>query len=472
MRNLVFNNRLLAFGAAAVMACSPSDSQVFALGEKPDSLNVRAEMDSVVLTNPDTTFGPVDTVIVVRTDTVVAVPDSVLVVDTIIEGFDTTFVVDTVVTLDTIVATSVDTTVTVDTVVVADTIRVQTRLVAASNSQSLKDGLTIDSGRTARLTVSAINRLDQPTVPSTVTWLSDAPGTASVNEGLVTGKRPGNANIFAIAQGLSATIPTTIQRADALPGPPPPLPEGSQSRFFRAHEPSGMTRVTERSFTSLTEGWTYDFDRDPGGKATIVSDSDSPHSPSGVVQFNYREGLPGGRGSVNRGIEVFNASYRRIYLYHTFKMDPNWQGHQSRTNKVWYIHHEDPPIRAGWSTFFSAGTIDDRPVDVVVEGQEHAEPTPFLRFRPNVEGERLVRGRWHELEFLLTGSTPGQQNGSLKVWVDGVLTHEYSDVGYFREGGGDGFDAFQFDAIWGGIGDEKVSDQWLRVGHVYISGSN
>jgi len=484
-------NPLTAMIAAVGVACSPTDSQFIALGANPDTLKVRGQNDSIVLTNPDTTFGPADTVIIIRVDTVIAIPDSVLVqvvdtvevatVDTIVEGTDTTFVtsvdtvfttrVDTLVTVDTLVVESTDTLVTVDTIVVADTVRVETELVAASKSQSLDNGLVIDSGKTVQLTVTANNALDQPRVPGTVTWLSDAPGTASVTSGQVLGRRPGTANIFAIAEGLSVTVPTTVRRVESAPLPPPPLPEGSQSRFFRAHEPGGMTRLTERPFSSLSEGWWWEFGRDAGSRATIVSDSDSPHSPPNVIQFNYPEGLQGGRGSINRGIELFGDVYKTIYIYHTFKMDPSWQGHQSSGNKVWYIHHADPPFRAGWSTFFFAQVIDDGPARGAVEGQEHAEPTPFLRFLPNVGSASLVRDRWHELEFLLTVNTPGQQNGSLKVWVDGILSHEFSDVGYLREGGGEGFDEFQFDPIWGGTGDEKVSDQWLRVGHVYVSGS-
>jgi len=246
---------------------------------------------------------------------------------------------------------------------------------------------------------------------------------------------------------------------------------GGSSRFFRAHEPGGMTRLTERPFSSLSEGWWWEFGKDDVSRATIVSDAGSPHSPSSVIQFNYPEGLDGGRGSNNRGIADFGGVYKTVYIYHTFKMDPTWQGHQSSGNKIWYIHHEDPPLRSGWSTFFFAQVIGDGPVRAAIEGQEHSEPTPFLRLLPNAGSASLVRDRWHELEFLLIANTPGQQNGTLKVWVDGVPSHEYSDVGYLREGGGEGFDRFQFDPIWGGIGDVKTSDQWLRVGHVYVSGS-
>lgn len=479
---------LIAVIAAGGIACSPTESQVFSVGENPDTLELRSQRDSVILRNADTTLVPTDTVIITRVDTLITVPDSlvvevvdtveVTVVDTVVEGSDTTFItsvdtvfattVDTLVTVDTIVVTSVDTVVTVDTVIVADTVFVETELVAASNSQSLTDGLTIDSGQTATLTVTAKNSLDEASLPSSVTWLSDAPGTASVTDGAVLGVRPGNANIFAIADGLSATVPTTVQRVESTTVSEP-LPEGSQSRFFRAHEPAGMTKIDDRPFSQLDEGWGFEFD---GSPETIVSDSDAPHSPSGVIQFNYFEGQSGGGPLGNRGALFFPRSFDIVYIYLSWKIDPIWQGHKSLVNKQFFLAVTNPESGAGHQMIFDAHSLDLGRMRLRITGQRFCcdDPSPF--FVGNVGSDDLTRGQWHEIEFVFTANTPGAADGRLEVWIDGVKSHDHNDFGPLTSAEGPGFNKILWSSIWGGTGDTVESDMWIRVDHMYVSGKN
>jgi len=118
--------------------------------------------------------------------------------------------VDTIVSVDTVVVTTVDTLVTVDTIVQVDTVSVSTTLVASLSNLNLR------VGQSATLSVTAQNPLGFPTVPNQVTWLSGAPNIASVNDsGRVRGVAAGQTSIFAVASGLSVTVPTTV--TDSLP---------------------------------------------------------------------------------------------------------------------------------------------------------------------------------------------------------------------------------------------------------------
>jgi hypothetical protein len=88
-------------------------------------------------------------------------------------------------------------------------------------------------GQTATLSVTTQNALGFPVVPSQVTWLSDDDAIASVNStGSVTGVSVGQTNIYALASGLSATVPTNVTAAGPLPPPPPPPPPGPAEVIF------------------------------------------------------------------------------------------------------------------------------------------------------------------------------------------------------------------------------------------------
>jgi hypothetical protein len=477
----------MTVAAVFAAACGLTETVIADLSGDADSLHVSGVVEEVLLLNPDTIVGPSDTVVISRVDTIIQPPDTVLisfidtvevsVVDTVIVGTDTTFVsridtlvttrVDTVATVDTIIATIVDTIIETDTLIVADTVFVQTRLVAARGSQPLASGLTIDSGATATLSVTAQNPLEVPTVPSQVTWLSDAPGTASVSgttsTGTVRGVRPGTANIFAIAAGLAATVPTTVRRLETL-SPPPPPPANSQSRFFRAHEPSGMTPVSERSFSALRENWTEDFDGIP---ERIVLDGNGPHSPGSAMQFVFREGASGGGELRNRGTETFPPQ-DVLYVYLTWKLSANWQGHESLVNKQFYIRTANP-IGAGWNTYVLAKGRNADPLRLWVHTQDSPTGDNPI-YPPNVGDGTLNRGQWYEFEFVFTANTPGARDGRLEVWKNGVKVIDVGTFGPVDVGEGPGFSAFGWAPIWGGLGDVIEQEMYSFLDHIYISG--
>lgn len=204
MGRLARNVVLLALATVFVAACE-SKGGLLLLNNQTDSLRLLGGVDSTIVTAADTTFGAPDTVIVVVTDTVVV-------------GSDTTF------------TTTVDTIVSVDTVVVVDTISVTPVLLPSVGT------LSLTVGQTATLSAAGEDPLGFPTNPGPVSWVSDRPGVASVTSpgGVVTGNSPGSANIFALAGGLSATVPTTVTDPSPPPPPPPPPPPGEQGVVFHS----------------------------------------------------------------------------------------------------------------------------------------------------------------------------------------------------------------------------------------------
>jgi hypothetical protein len=49
-------------------------------------------------------------------------------------------------------------------------------------------------------------------------------------------------------------------------------------------------------------------------------------------------------------------------------------------------------------------------------------------YEPNRSGAGMPLGEWSLAEFYIRLNTPGQADGIIRVWVNGQLTHEYTNV--------------------------------------------
>lgn len=76
---------------------------------------------------------------------------------------------------------------------------------------------------------------------------------------------------------------------------------------------------------------------------------------------------------------------------------------------------------------------------------------------------------WHELEVYFKANTPGTANGICKMWIDGILVIDVSDVPYFASGKTAHFDGFWMDCTYGGGYHWPTSDIWFDIDHWYAS---
>lgn len=83
----------------------------------------------------------------------------------------------------------------------------------------------------------------------------------------------------------------------------------------------------------------------------------------------------------------------------------------------------------------------------------------------------LVRGQWHVVEVLI--ELDDSSNGVLRMWLDGVRTHELTDLSYLHPGdAGADFLQLQLSPVWGGGGDVVKETFYMYMDHSYISTSN
>ena len=85
----------------------------------------------------------------------------------------------------------------------------------------------------------------------------------------------------------------------------------------------------------------------------------------------------------------------------------------------------------------------------------------------------FTAGAWHHIEMVFILNDDGLSNGVYKMWDNGVLTHNYSNVRMVGTAYGTtaGFRELHFDPVWGGVnGTYKSRDDFMYIDHIKVSG--
>ncbi|MDB4870290.1 MAG: hypothetical protein JWL97_1294 [Gemmatimonadales bacterium] len=312
----------------------------------------------------------------------------------------------------------------------------------APASSSLPVGSTVQLSATTR---DANNNVLTGRV---VTWSSANAGIASVNSsGLVT----------IVAQGGPITITATSEMKTgtaAITGTP------STATGWRGHEPSGMTTISDQPFNSLpSNGWTGWFNYD------LASDGTGPQSPGSAFENIYPAGWSGG-GNPGLAEIGFNA-YRTLYASMYVKHSSNFQGHTSGVNKIIHIW-----VGGLNHLFLNAAGNGSGPLVAQIRLQGIAGGGNFDAGTAGIydNGVELARGQWHLIEVVAVSNTGSNLDGSVSLYVDGLLAASCSGIRF--EAGAPLFNTAKLDPTWGGIGGTVSSQMSIRVDHIYMSGKN
>jgi len=241
-----------------------------------------------------------------------------------------------------------------------------------------------------------------------------------------------------------------------------------------ANEPAGMSLILQRDCSALGESWgggTGGINFDASGGATAVSDVGEPQSASGALQMNWPQGLGGGGPNGNVGSRFWTPQ-TTIYVYITHKTSSNWQGHNSGTNKVFFLKTNNPAQGAGNHTIWVPHGTGSATMTSHIHGQNYGCGAPSVDITPNVGSGIIVRGVWYEMEFVFIANTPGSTNGTLQIWQNGVQSHNYTNWCPIPSGAGPGFQGILFSYIWGGKDDVVQETMNMRLGHIYVSGKS
>jgi uncharacterized protein YjdB len=326
--------------------------------------------------------------------------------------------------------------------------------VATVTVSPLTPSLTV--GATAQLSASTRDANNNVLTGRAIVWSTANAGIASVNSsGMVTANAEGSTQITATSEGKAGSATVTVT---AAPPPPPPPVGGS-------NEPSGLTLISDRPFNSTTPTYTVGeagwLDSDNGSLA-IIQDATAPQSASNVARMTFNGGIDGGYAPSTLEHPV-NAT--TIYVAAWIKFSPNWQSHNSGVNKIlhlWIGGGNHVVITAAGRSFTGSSPLTAR---ISLQGISGGGNNPDGSGTYESSAQ-FVRGQWHKIEVVGVANTAGANNGSLKLYIDGVLATQCSGINF----GGTSWTSVTWAPVWGGTGDQIAATQYEYMDHIYLSG--
>lgn len=327
------------------------------------------------------------------------------------------------------------------------------------------DPASVSAGSLQTFVASGL-RSDGTSASPAVTWTTTG-GAISSGGVFVAGGTTGN---FLVAAN------TTDGLTDAAAVSVTPATAAGQ------HEPSGYTRFAESSFAGSPNGcagpgildgcwWIYS----PSGAPTIVALGDT----GSALQFKFPVGQAPGSGNGRFGgwdteggsaveyADFYEASWIEIPTP-DFEMQKvgvkvlgYWGVGQKGTSGA-----DNQIYGVVWGNGVDASLMSSWPVSICQQGQVSR------CMAPNRDtSKKLLAGRRQQVETQMVLNTVGSANGILRLWIDGVLTHEYTDVVWRTSAYPSGFYGRRWDPIWGGTGgSSKSRNDYLLVHHIYMSG--
>jgi hypothetical protein len=194
--------------------------------------------------------------------------------------------------------------------------------------------------------------------------------------------------------------------------------------------------------------------------STLLSQTEGSTS---FMRVLYPRGMIGGAydspfSSINWGARAAGAT--RLYHRIRMRLSSNWTDNNNANTKFF---------------FFAQGQGNNHYINLTNVGNF----TPGLAMQsnfayasgaPNIPAPNPIsKGAWQELEFLIIANTPGQYNGIYRMWVNGALVAERTNIGYFAAG-----ETVIFNELWvyptyGGGTNTPPWDQWFDLDHWYMS---
>lgn len=275
------------------------------------------------------------------------------------------------------------------------------------------------------------------------------------------------------------TITALATFADVLIGQaqgqrPTAAPSGADR--WPENEPAGMTPIlvvdgSDRNWPGFQQGGRW---QDPE-RIRVVEDPESKYGFAIEKRFfiGDTDGWNGIAYRNNWGL------YRQQYVRMVFKFSPNFQFHAGN-QKLYYWGGGNRP---GESPVMFAMFVYNRQR---IEFRNNGTAGGAVKDRGSYRSDqRVERGRYHTLEVLQVANTPGNADGSIRVWLDGVeitdwrlngkrvSTENRNWIGVDEVPDGDTrLTGMQCCLYWGGQGNTKRLNDWIRFAELYISGRN
>jgi len=306
-----------------------------------------------------------------------------------------------------------------------------------------------------------------------VTWSVNGGGTINAAGTFTAGSITGQYRVIATVVGG-----TLADTADVFVSSTPPAGSNEPAGFtpFAIHRLSEIP-VFGRAVGGVLGAWYAYPQGDPD--LTLAVDPAAPESPDTVIMTRFPTGFGGGSAPVDwGGWEVNKQRFSKVYVSLWIKIvGPDFENQATGTKAGFIAVGRDPSQGANETVFFLANATGHQAIEsaFIVQMKMQGIPQPngqiTRNLNPNVNGGKLMTaGSWHRWEAVYEVNTMGVANGKFKMWIDGVMTHNYSDVTYITPSTPNLFAAWKWNPTWGGSGGTRTRTDYIMVDHLYISG--
>ena len=231
------------------------------------------------------------------------------------------------------------------------------------------------------------------------------------------------------------------------------------------------------SANAIAGGWGNIAD----AKITYIADATAPTGDGRIMREALDIGELAGEtigniwGFDSRGWATGQAS--EVYISYRVKLEDATFENQATGTKLWFFGvGQDNSSALNQMILFLDNDVGFRtsksswPLQLRTQG-----PAAGARnIDPNLSSGLLTCAIWHQVEVVMiinTISPSVLNNGILKIWIDGVQSHEYTNVRYRTDVYPYGFFQINNRLVWGGNdGSTKQKNDAVLVDEVYISG--
>jgi len=274
----------------------------------------------------------------------------------------------------------------------------------------------------------------------------------------------------------SAGLPTLTFTADAQL-----VPSGNA----HPNEPPGFVRFAEHNMSSLPSyprslggllGSWFGYPQNDPDLVLVTPDTSAPESPPNVIQTIFKAGLPSGNAPVNMG--GWDASgtgaagqKSKMYVSLWVKIVGVDYENQLAGTKLGFIGVGESPSGASNEGYWFMGGTGAQAIQSSFQMSFIQQNQVSRRMNQNRTSARVMTvGSWHHWECLFEINNVGSPDGIFRMWVDGTLIMDYSDVEYITPGNTNRFFSWKWNPTWGGIGGTRTRSDQINIDHVYLSG--
>lgn len=251
------------------------------------------------------------------------------------------------------------------------------------------------------------------------------------------------------------------------------------------NEPASFVELTTHRFTDTFNAPDSDWawSNGAGNFSLVTGQTPGSPSPDTVGYVVYPDGFAGGSApgnwyTTNAGADIDSLQSDSIYTTIWLKVSSNFYGHTSGVNKVIFTTTDGYASNPLYTSVQGSGNGV-----LLYQVRSQGTTIPNTNFTGNTAySDTITRNTWHKIEHLyILNTTSADSNGVVKVWIDGLLTHDYTNAFLWNPTGGDStaykheWNNTKWNPYWGGTGgslDIGGDSMYMWLDHFYVSGSN